>query len=113
MNWRRGLIRLWLVLSISYAVAFIAWGLPEFLENLKAIYNLSQLDQAKLRRESENIGLPYAEIESLIDGIRYNQEKAIRKVGLYIGSVVIVPASFWILLYLGFWIVKGFKSQSE
>ena len=101
MDWRRGLIRVWIVISFLYGAVFLAVTGPDAVSNFKTIAAPEKVD-ANPRLEST---------KEAID--KFDRELARRKLRRFAVAAVVPPAVFWAFLYAGFWISGGFKSGGK
>ncbi len=111
MNIKRGLIRVWVVISFLWAVVFLVIDGPGAVSNIKTIVTPYQREEVTTRfsRELERRG------EESIGEMRYRANHKIARwqlLNFWLGLVVF-PALFWALLYAGFWITRGSRASNE
>ena len=113
MNWQRGLLRLWILMSVAWVglIGFLAYG----DESLTTIYRAPTQEEsatciAKLPPQLGNQGTA----ESGAELLRCGAEKPVKAINytvatLFAGEALVPPV---LLLFLGFaigWVLLGFK----
>jgi len=118
MNTRRGLNRLWIVISLIYGAVFLWVGVPIAVSNIKTLnmpYQPFQSTSPEERRDRERERV----LEKLFHGdpdgrkreAAQNQLRARSQLLVLAKAGVVPPTLFWMLLYVGFWIARGFKGK--
>jgi len=115
MNWRRGLIRVWFVLSLLWIGAVGINDAPETMHSFKALYWCPLPESL--------VGYPKC-AGPLVNPFRSEQAKAkqqqlqrdwkIERRNHLVRSLALTfspPALAWMLLFASFWIVHGFKGK--
>jgi len=119
MNTRRGLIRLWIVISLIYGAVFLWVGVPIAVSSIKTLNMPYQPFQSTIppdspeeRRDRERERV----LEKLFHGDpdgrkREAAQNELRARSQLAKAGVVPPTLFWMLLYVGFWIARGFKGK--
>jgi hypothetical protein len=116
MNWRKGLIRLWLVSSLAW-ISFFGWEYYDSTEKLKFWQNASVelVERIEIALERERNGIETAQMSS--SELKQSQEQAYQLIkrnrsrasnAIYFGPTV--PVVFIIIGGIGLWVGRGFKT---
>ncbi len=111
MNWRRGFIRVWIIISYLYVAVVLAIGGPGAVSNVKTIATPYQRPSS-IELANNPWGRELARRGAELSSEKRHREKreiARRQLQVFAVAAVVPPALFWVILYAGFWVVRGFR----
>jgi hypothetical protein len=125
MNWRRGLLRLWLVLSLCWvaAVGVYAWKQEPWISSPQFVYETASSYRGN--EQSNSIGLNIGAWRVTIDRqfeqlSPEKQNETAQKIAnslnaelakRYVAYVLVPPLATLVLGFLGAWVVSGFERR--
>jgi len=111
MNIRRGLIRVWIVISLLYVALALTLGGSDAVSNVRTITDFWGVDESystPKKKIKDSSGTVAALAEALPKIWKHRARKQLMAFALI---TVGPPALFWVLLYAGFWVAGGFKGK--
>ena len=106
MNWRKGLVRFWLVFSLLWAALAVWYAYADWWVPRQAAFRATAAREACVAAAKENPALCYSGARSFADLIPV--WPTIRG---YVVLAVLPPAVLLMFGMLGFWIAAGFRSR--
>jgi hypothetical protein len=121
MNWRRGLLRLWVAMSVGWFIlvavfGYMAWPWPEPTWIPPATdfsAPASQTACAEERTKNPALGNPYACFDGDITNstFQYRAEAIREDVEIFAAIGLLPPLVFQLFLFTVCWVVSGFKRR--
>jgi len=117
MRWRRGFLRLWVILSVLWVVAVVGFYYPEFFhEPVSTLWELQEIYTTQVdctAFDDEAILKTCRQRNELKKEVSRQLEEAWQKLGetwwLLASSVFGPPALLLLIGYLDTWVARGFR----